>query len=309
MRTVVLICIWIFCSDNLIAQKQASIWFLGNGNGVDFSKTPPEIMETAPTGNDRYATISDLDGNLVFYCNHNTVWNADHRVMGNGTELEGSIWGENIILPRPGNENQYYIFQVNQANENNNSRVIYSLVDVEAINGQGSVIEKNITIYSNLHGSITVSGNCESGYWLVGETNTNVIDDDHSDKILAFRIDEHSVSTTPVISSPVSIGNSSSYRLSPDGKKLFFSYNGNAPYEGNAIADFDLNTGEISNFHSLKPCCGDGEFSADGKYLYVTIYSEAGITLRQHDLSHPNYPYTTIASDLDYLHSPQLAAD
>ena len=223
MRFFIFICLWIVCFNNLIAQNQASIWFLGNGNGVDFSKTPPEIMETAPDNNDRYATISDLDGNLVFYCHHNTVWNADRRVMENGTGLEGSIWEETIILPRPDSESQYYIFQVSQANKTSNTRVIYALIDVEANEGSGSVIQKNVMLYANLHGSITVSGNCESGYWLVGETNTNVVDEDHCDKILAFRINEHSVSTTPVISSPVCIGNSGSYRLSPNGKKLFFS--------------------------------------------------------------------------------------
>lgn len=307
MRYIILIFIGMFCSASLIAQKRAAIWYLGNGNGVDFSKNPPEILENAPEANDHFTTISDLDGNLVLYCNDNTVWNANHRIMENGTGLVGA---KSIILPRPGNENQYYIFQFKQSNnEAINSSVIYSLIDVEAFNGHGSVIEKNTILYSNLHGSFTVSGSCKSGYWLVGETNKNIIDDDSSDKIFAFRIDEYSVSTTPVISSPVSIGNSGYYRLSPDGKKLFFAYSGNSPYEGNAIADFDLITGKVSNFFNLKPCCGEGEFSADGKFLYVIVQLESGNTLRQYDLSQPTYPYTTIASNLPFLYGPQLAAD
>jgi gliding motility-associated-like protein len=296
----------IICLANTNAQKQASLWFLGNGNGIDFSKTPPEIIENLPINLIQSATISDLDGNLLFYCDYSTVRNASHQIMENGTGLLGSSGNQMVILQKPGSENLYYIFQFQQGDFSINfSKVIYSEVDISANSGLGKVVQKNVVLYSNLHGSFTISGSCEVGYWLVGETNTNIVQGINTDRILAFRIGENGVATNPVISSPVDIGNSSRYRLSPSGEKLFFGYSGNGP-SAIAVADFDKNTGVVSNLHELSACCGEGEFSPDGNFLYTIEWTSR--ELRQYDLTKTGNPFEVIATNSS-LWAMRLAPD
>jgi hypothetical protein len=286
------------------AQKQASIWYFGDGNGLDFSKNPYEILENAPEESGRYITISDKDGNLLFYCDYYTVWNANHEIIENGTGLGGSPWADKIIVPRPGSETQFYIFQVKNGNTEINYEVLFSLVDMAANGGFGKVILKNEMLYKNLHGSITAGGNCETGYWLVGETNTNIIPTIGTDLIYAFKIDEDSVHRTPVVSEPVSIGASGDYRLSPTGEYLYFMYGGNF-VDGSAIAAFDLETGKVGNFKNAGPCCGVGEFSADGKYLYVAYWGLKS-ELLQYDLTKSDLKGELIADYLS-IHQMQLA--
>jgi gliding motility-associated-like protein len=289
------------------AQKQASIWYFGDGNGLDFSKNPYEILENAPEESGRYITISDKDGNLLFYCDYHTVWNADNEIIENGTGLGGSPSADKIIVPRPGSETQFYIFQVKDDNATSiNSEVLFSLVDMTANGGAGKVILKNELLYKNLHGSITSGGNCETGYWLVGETGTNIIPAIGTDLIYAFKIDEDSVHRTPVVSEPVSIGASGEYRLSPTGEYLYFVYSGNF-VEGSAIAAFDLETGKVGNFKNAGPCCGVGEFSADGKYLYVAYWGLKS-ELMQYDLTRPDLEGELI-SDYLSIYQMQLAPD
>lgn len=306
MRYIITFWFVIICLANTNAQKQASLWFLGNGNGIDFSKTPPEIIENLPINLIQSATISDLDGNLLFYCDYSTVRNASHQIMENGTGLLGSSGNQMVILQKPGSENLYYIFQFQQGDFSINfSKVIYSEVDISANSGLGKVVQKNVVLYSNLHGSFTISGSCEVGYWLVGETNTNIVQGINTDRILAFRIGENGVATNPVISSPVDIGNSSRYRLSPSGEKLFFGYSGNGP-SAIAVADFDKNTGVVSNLHELSACCGEGEFSPDGNFLYTIEWTSR--ELRQYDLTKTGNPFEVIATNSS-LWAMRLAPD
>lgn len=294
----------------LCAQNESNIWLLGNGNGLDFSDQFPDILEDVPQGMARYGSIADSLGNLVLYCDHNTVWNAKHEIVLNGTGLNAGRFGAKFILPRPGHPNLYYIIYVSSELDAQNSGVLYSLVDMQAGNGRGEVIEKNVVIYSRLHGFIAVSGNCEGSYWLVGEQDTNTLSGIDTDRILAFKIDENGFAAEPVISEPTYMGNSSMYTFSPKGDKIFFSYQAQPEPSLAVVADFNTTTGEISNLRSVGECCPSAAFSPSGRYLYTLRLSAAGVSVHQIDLEAP-VPMSRLVSGLfdTFLSPMQLAPD
>jgi hypothetical protein len=218
-------------------------------------------------------------------------------------------------VPAPGKYGKYYIFTLGFTNAVGDyfidQYVVYALVDVEANNGAGQVLEKNKILYRNLHGHFTISALCENGaYWLIGETNENVVPAIGTDRIYAFRIDEKGVSTTPVISAPVNIRSSGAYKFSPAADKIVFSYNGNGS-EATAIADFDPATGRVANLKNIGPCCAHvAEFSSNGHMLYLSQDS----TLLQYDISSNDFgtilqSRRIIASQGPYIGGLQLAPD
>jgi gliding motility-associated-like protein len=283
------ICYSLFLFSHAYAQREATQWLLGNKVRINFNQNPPLVIydELAPqVFSQQLATISDKDGNLLFYTDSQTVWNKQNQEMPNGTNIGGERLRKVIIVPAPGRFGKYYIFTLGFTNAVGDyfidQHVVYALVDVEANNGAGQVLEKNKILYKNLHGSFTISARCENGtYWLVGETNENILPAIGTDRIYAYRIDEKGVSDTPVISSPVSIGNSGGYKFSPASDKIVFSYDGNGP-SATAIADFDQATGRVSNLINIAACCSHvAEFSSNGKMLYLSQDS----TLLQYDIS------------------------
>jgi hypothetical protein len=73
------------------AQKQASIWYLGQ-QGLDFNYSPPRLLnDGAIRATESRATIADTQGRLLFYTNGETIWNRNHAVMANGENLAGHV--------------------------------------------------------------------------------------------------------------------------------------------------------------------------------------------------------------------------
>jgi gliding motility-associated-like protein len=300
------------------AQRETTQWLLGNKVSINFNQSPPAVIydEQAPqVFSQQLASICDKDGNLLFYTDSQTVWNRKNQVMDNGTNIGGERLRKVIIIPAPGKRGKYYIFTLGFINAVGDyfidQHLVYALVDIEANNGAGAVVEKNKILYKNLHGSFTISARCENDtYWLLGETNENVVPGIGTDRIYAYRIDANGVSDTPVISSPVSIGSSGGYRFSPSGDKLIFSYNGNGP-SGTALADFDQLTGRVSNLRNLTSCCSHvAEFSSSGNMLYISQDS----TLIQFDIRTGNLAgmlasRKVVASRGSYIGGLQLAPD
>lgn len=306
LRWILVIVCLIIIVESASAQRDASIWFLGGGHGLDFNKSPSPQHITTPAdafSAAAYATISDASGNLLFYTDSHSIFGTNNQVLENG----GGILGSGIrqmIIPKPGTPGQYYLFytgarsQTPQATE-----LMYCVVDMT---GNGKVLEKNVTLYVALHGYFAISGSCGADdYWLVGEADRNVFEE--TDKLYAFHITATGISSR-VVSSPVSIGNSGGYKFSPDGQRLTFFYSGNPGWAGTAIADFDRTTGEVSNAHNVGPCCGFGEFAANGSMLYVNYFSPLP-QLIQYDLNDPSFDKKVLADNPDGLSELQLGPD
>jgi len=87
-------------------------WYFGNGVGLDFSSGVP-VADTncAMTVQQGNSTISDQDGNLLFYTDGRTMWNPQHDTTANGFDLGVGLFGTpydgTVIIPKPGSNSIY----------------------------------------------------------------------------------------------------------------------------------------------------------------------------------------------------------
>jgi hypothetical protein len=132
-----------------------------------------EMRETTPI------TISDKEGNLLFYTNGNTIVSHDHKVMENGLRLnEGSffsnynlngdsLWNNAyeylsyIVLPDPDDENIFYLLHtmiqltgwtdtIPYEHLWYSNKLLITKINMVDNGGKGRVVYKNKTLYSTV---------------------------------------------------------------------------------------------------------------------------------------------------------------
>lgn len=125
---------------------QNANWHFGENVNLSFLPDPNNPVFLSGSAmvsiNEGCASVSDQDGNLLFYTNGETVWNNLHQIMVNGTGLMGhqsSAQGV-IIVPRPGHPDNYYIVTINGLTGDKKG-LYYSEVDMS--NGVGFVVAAN----------------------------------------------------------------------------------------------------------------------------------------------------------------------
>ncbi|MBL7723056.1 MAG: T9SS type A sorting domain-containing protein [Chitinophagaceae bacterium] len=171
---------------------QNANWCLGRLTAVNFNTSPPN----APTSgfsnigagflseSINSASVSDANGNLLFYTNGVSVWDKNNLIMPNGTGLYGksgesafsycSNTGQNVIIvPKPEDPNIYYIFTLtdNMANScvpDNSPKVgfYYSVVDMSRNNCKGDIVpcQKNIPLLNHNGDPIDFDVSSQSGF-------------------------------------------------------------------------------------------------------------------------------------------------
>lgn len=288
------------------AQKEGYVWTFGDNALLDFNQDPPQALNTSamqtPWG---CASMSDADGNLLFYSNGEFVWDASHQLMPNGLGIGGNrkAFQSTIITFDPGSPNRYYIFAINTHSPPNPfpdgptwHRISYSVVDMTLNGGMGDVVlaTKGTFLADNLmEGIAAVRKVNGSDYWIVShEWNSNVFH--------CFSLDPTGVNHTAV-SSAVG-GNYSNpdspIKASPPGDKLAISHYGWQMQGGQTLIwtevfDFDKISGVVSNVRHLPNPISQPpesmEFSPTGRFFYVLEKKwNAGDTLRQYDLTYPS---------------------
>lgn len=117
-------------------QKEGNIWYFGLNAGLDFnSGVLVALTDSQMSTEEGCASISDCDGLLLFYTDGITVWNKNHQVMGNGTDLNGNISTAQgaTIIQKPGSSTIFYIFTIDA--ELGSKGFCYSEVDVSLAGG------------------------------------------------------------------------------------------------------------------------------------------------------------------------------
>lgn len=272
MLKPVLFAIWVLLTSVFsFAQKEANIWYFGNGAGIDFNPIVPVPLVDGVMGTpEGCASIADpTTGQLLFYTNGNTVWNRNHFPMSNGTGLLGHISSTQsaLIVPQPNSTNLFYIFTLDEAAGVNGCR--YSLLDMSLAGGFGDVtVTKNELLFTP--GTEKMTSTCHGNgvdFWMVTHDLAGSL-------FYAYQISSAGLDTIPVVSSEgASHFNFASYGLgelkaSPDGSRLALCA------QPSIVEVFDFNnvTGRVTNAITL-PSSGTEygcAFSPDGTKVYYT---------------------------------------
>ena len=293
-KTLLFIILFLTSSVLVFGQSEANYWYFGENAGVSFAAGDPVAkLDGALNTLEGCSSISTESGALRFYTDGLSVYNKNHQQMPNGYGLLGdpSSSQSGIIIPKPGDNQKYYIFTIDDVDAGGGAVGLnYTLVDMTLEGFKGDVVpsEKNINLTKPLCEKVTAVGH-SNGFdtWVITQKwGTN--------DFYVYLITNDGVQTTPVISSAgitiggpgVDIDVAKGYmKVSPDGSILAKA---NAGLHSIEIFDFDNTTGVVSNGIIDQGLGGEPygiSFSPNNKYLYVNTWkSNPGQVLWQYDL-------------------------
>ena len=236
------------------------------------------------------ATISNNNGHLLFYTDGITVWDRNHEVMPNGTNLFGHPSSSHAatIVPLPGSATLFYVFTLDAFVGVHG--FCYSIVDMSLNGGNGDVTTKNVQIYTPANEKLSIVKHANnSDYWVVThEWNSN--------NFVSHILTSSGLSATPVISSigATIVGSTDNVlgqmKISPDGTKLAVCH----MYNQIELFDFNVATGVVSNLKVLynNDFSYGVEFSPNNEVLYVSILNSSVplSKILQFDLNATNIP-------------------
>jgi gliding motility-associated-like protein len=283
-----LLIIYIFLPLLIQAQHRTNNWYFGDGAGLRFTNGSVEVTSNGNLqAEGGCSTISDKSGNLLFYTNGLEIKNRLHETMPNGDSIHGrSFVNQNsLFIPHPADTNIYYLFTVDS------SGFKYSGIDLRMESGLGDVIFKNRFLRGGISEKITAVSHCNGIYtWIITHGVLN-------NYFFCFLVsDTGNVTHKPVVNIVGSTlkADIGYLKASPAGNKIVAPVNGEtALFE---VFNFDNRTGEVSNPMKIDKVSQSYtygvEFSADGKFLYVSTGGE-DYELIQYDLT------STSSSDLE----------
>src|SRR5690606_4809850 len=148
MQKTTVIIVLIFFGFVAFSQKEANKWYFGEKAGLTFERNIPAPLtdgQMITTG--APAVVSDgATGQLMFYSNGENVWNKNHEIMPNGSNLAGSSNATNsaYAVPVPNSTHKFYLFTFIRANFSTleGAKIYYSIIDISLNGGLGDIISE-----------------------------------------------------------------------------------------------------------------------------------------------------------------------
>jgi len=242
-----------------LQDQTGNFWYFGLNAGIDFNPVfdnPPgaplatsnPVMD-APEGT---ATISDQNGQVVFYTDGNSVWNRNHVLLTTGIGGELGSTQSSVIIPVQGDQTLYYIFTTQEIHGSYTYRLSYSLFDLKKNGGTGDVVEQNITLFTKSTERITANPN-----WLIAHEYGN-------NTFRAYRVSANGIGS-PVLSA---IGSDHTTAITANGQgymklgpqdRLAVALSSSPTSNKIEVFDFDPVNGDITNFRSVNLTGATGE--------------------------------------------------
>jgi hypothetical protein len=330
-------------------------WYFGVTGAISFAGGFPQpILPSSMNTAEGAASISTSNGSLLFYTNGKSVWQSDHNLMPHGNNtMNGSpnssfppSAGQGVVIvPVPGNPQQYSIFVTSDAPTTSsgvNYGVSQYIVDMSLNAPYGDLVSTvpnhPLQNYATTEPVVAIP-NCNGiDYWLIVKPTTNnypglvtqATNVNANTEIASYAITASGLSNTPVltaaspfVSPTFSSGNNwvGHIAVSPNRKIIAF----NDPASLHVyLYYFDCSTG-IMNF--LTTLTLDGSqldqvcFSPNSHVLYCLVNSPKP-SIRQYDLSNisvcngippfidfENIPNSVPVNQLGYLSDLKLGPD
>jgi gliding motility-associated-like protein len=318
MKKVFLLLLNLIIYHLSFAQNSASNWYFGNKAGINFTNNEASVkLDGAMESFEGCSSISDEEGNLLFYSNGMAVWNKNHSILTDGSGLKGheSSTQSSIFIASPLNQSQFFLFTTNALEYGLRNELNYSIITINKESGQGEISNKNTLLHDNVTERLTALKHANNrDTWLIThEWGTN--------NFFSYLITAEGINQEPVRSGVGSIhvggggymynnqNSQGAIKVSPSGDKIAVALSGSGIVE---VFDFNPLDGSISNGSLLNISSPYGlEFSPDGSKLYI---STLGSSLYQLNLDPCDGTINTqpilIASTGDiYLGSMQLGPD
>lgn len=273
-RLFIVFLFFIGLSHFSFSQGEGNIWYFGDHAGLDFNSSPVQALTNGQLlTQEGVATISSSSGELLFYTDGVTVYNANHQTMLNGTGLNGhySATQSAVIVPNPVDTTIYYIFTVDELAHSNG--LCYSEVNMTLDGGLGAVTSnKNIQLATPVCEKITavVHDNATDFWVIVHGWNSN--------SFYSYLVTGGGVNSTAIVSNSGSIHsggtsnlNSVGYmKTSPTGDRIVVTNRANSSVD---LFDFDRVTGQVQQNPIEIPASGipiyGVEFSPNSEYLFM----------------------------------------
>ncbi len=291
-------------------QKEFNNWFFGNGAALNFNSTCQSISGSDLYTDEGCASISDQNGQLLFYTNGVYIWDKDHKKINKNNPLFGhkSATQSALITSNPANSDEYFVFTIDE--KAGEKGLCYSLISIGGIQNikeeklennalrtpdlfsgkyDPTILKQNIALSKSVTEKlIAVPHADQKSIWiLTHQWNSNTF--------IAYHLNKNGKIKDKVFSKAGSVhknqsksNNSESIgqmKVSSDHKKiaLSISYREHADVE---LFDFDQKTGKVKLSKNIKSK-GNAygvEFSSDASKLYVSYLSGPN-ALVQYDLS------------------------
>lgn len=285
-----------------LQAQETNNWYFGSAGGfpntgirIDFTSGSPVVSTYIPMLTEEgSSSISDANGNPLFYTNGVSIWDASTNVaFGTGMNGGQSSTQSAVIMPKPGTNNQWLVFT---SGDNGNPGLSYYTVTGTGSPGVSPFTLSGVT-------NLVAGGVAGEGLSIIGSTKTNsafwvvVRDNGGTGIVRTFEVTNTGVvNATPVtstLSGPAGFTNTTysstigSIKANTCQNRLAFTYL-NSHVD---MVDFNAATGEVvtNTARRINVASAGGnsgsygiEFSSNDAYLYITNLS--GGLLYRHDI-------------------------
>ena len=292
-------------------------WYFGNeGIGIDWSGCEPEIVQGDVYGGEGMVTVSSDDGELLFYCNSDFVWNRNHQLMQNG-ELSEAIFNpifglteelstvSQLAVARQPGTDTYFVFTGDIQNWGV-APVRAWTIDMTQNGGLGAVVnETTLMTEPTAEKFISIPKSVGAGFWVVVKGYLNNL-------YHVWEVNEAGLNPTPqtfafgtaLLTTDFNMNATGEMRANLQGTQIAHCHRWlNGVVE---LLDFNPATGALTGITDVGTTdYGYGvSFSPDGSKLYIgeaKSFYPGPNRLIQFDLNNPlpggGYAQTIIASE------------
>lgn len=284
LRLSLFVVLFTLFTTSSFSQAYKNNWYFGDLNALNFSSSfPVPVTGSQIMGFNHSTTMSDDFGNLLFYSDSKTIWNANNvPIPLVGGFLEGSDnSNQGVSFKNPANQNQYYYFYINPmtAPELKLGQLFYSIIDastplvtitpfediqVNCLGCNGDEFAEAITAIPHCNGI---------DYWVIVHG---------SFELVVYLVNANGVTQSGVFPSDA-IDAIGTLKSSPDGSKLALGTVASGFLGTGRLIMYDFNstTGAINNENILSTEQHLGiSFSPNSQILYAINYD--------YSITHPN---------------------
>lgn len=272
-------------------------WVFGVGAELDFSSVPPiarnngRLIDT----NEGCSSISDANGNLLFYTDGLKVWDNTNQVRVTGLRGNKSSTQSSIIVPVPAMSDEYYILTADGASGTDH-HIAATQININTWNAQSILLQGafDVTSTSPTEKITAIQKDNCSDFWLltVVQEKTAITGGVGRGILRIFEITSSGIQHYSDTSLDETVRDLGYLKASSDSKKIAFA---NWVAHTIILLDFDVVTGSINlitkqvisittvpiSLTNPQPnsqhsrCVYGIEFSPDNQFLYFTVISNA----------------------------------